>query len=174
SSRRRHTRWPRDWSSDVCSSDLFSRQKVSGAAIDRCENAQVVRVTGRRAEINVANAAQNDQRGESQRLTHLQRAIDLRVQLRLRRHGLAEPDNAGEVVLACPVAQIEWGAVLLLVITEISKISRYLRKQRNGELDRFKIPVHRHHRLIGQVVIENCAIRVVLLIDEDSAVSSQL
>src|SRR5437870_11661261 len=27
SSRRRHTRWPRDWSSDVCSSDL------SGAAI---------------------------------------------------------------------------------------------------------------------------------------------
>src|SRR5207253_6411821 len=22
-SRRRHTRWPRDWSSDVCSSDLF-------------------------------------------------------------------------------------------------------------------------------------------------------
>src|SRR5207253_6988899 len=26
SSRRRHTRWPRDWSSDVCSSDLFSWQ----------------------------------------------------------------------------------------------------------------------------------------------------
>src|SRR5439155_17919972 len=28
SSRRRHTRWPRDWSSDVCSSDLASRQIV--------------------------------------------------------------------------------------------------------------------------------------------------
>src|SRR5207253_6941790 len=27
SSRRRHTRWPRDWSSDVCSSDLESLQK---------------------------------------------------------------------------------------------------------------------------------------------------
>src|SRR5207253_5729681 len=26
SSRRRHTRWPRDWSSDVCSSDLGVRQ----------------------------------------------------------------------------------------------------------------------------------------------------
>src|SRR5437660_5126611 len=26
SSRRRHTRWPRDWSSDVCSSDLQPRQ----------------------------------------------------------------------------------------------------------------------------------------------------
>src|SRR5207253_11119187 len=25
SSRRRHTRWPRDWSSDVCSSDLRSQ-----------------------------------------------------------------------------------------------------------------------------------------------------
>src|SRR5690625_7400009 len=25
SSRRRHTRWPRDWSSDVCSSDLIRR-----------------------------------------------------------------------------------------------------------------------------------------------------
>src|SRR5207253_6654772 len=25
SSRRRHTRWPRDWSSDVCSSDLIAR-----------------------------------------------------------------------------------------------------------------------------------------------------
>src|SRR5690625_5970997 len=31
SSRRRHTRWPRDWSSDVCSSDLGCR----GAAGDR-------------------------------------------------------------------------------------------------------------------------------------------
>src|SRR5690625_6623429 len=26
SSRRRHTRWPRDWSSDVCSSDLYTYQ----------------------------------------------------------------------------------------------------------------------------------------------------
>src|SRR5439155_18359849 len=26
SSRRRHTRWPRDWSSDVCSSDLRVKQ----------------------------------------------------------------------------------------------------------------------------------------------------
>src|SRR5215208_7779627 len=30
SSRRRHTRWPRDWSSDVCSSDL--REAAIGAA----------------------------------------------------------------------------------------------------------------------------------------------
>src|SRR5690625_3448786 len=31
SSRRRHTRWPRDWSSDVCSSDLF-RQAAPGTS----------------------------------------------------------------------------------------------------------------------------------------------
>src|SRR5207253_8129043 len=29
SSRRRHTRWPRDWSSDVCSSDLLRKEPVS-------------------------------------------------------------------------------------------------------------------------------------------------
>src|SRR5437660_4154944 len=28
SSRRRHTRWPRDWSSDVCSSDLHIRRRT--------------------------------------------------------------------------------------------------------------------------------------------------
>src|SRR5207253_7970205 len=28
SSRRRHTRWPRDWSSDVCSSDLRDEMKT--------------------------------------------------------------------------------------------------------------------------------------------------
>src|SRR5207253_4363296 len=32
SSRRRHTRWPRDWSSDVCSSDLAPH----GFASSRC------------------------------------------------------------------------------------------------------------------------------------------
>src|SRR5437870_13853987 len=34
SSRRRHTRWPRDWSSDVCSSDLVTRL-ISGRLADR-------------------------------------------------------------------------------------------------------------------------------------------
>src|SRR5690625_6021027 len=32
SSRRRHTRWPRDWSSDVCSSDLNSGTGPSTSA----------------------------------------------------------------------------------------------------------------------------------------------
>src|SRR5690625_4826543 len=33
SSRRRHTRWPRDWSSDVCSSDLPVETAVAEAGI---------------------------------------------------------------------------------------------------------------------------------------------
>src|SRR5207253_7491501 len=32
--RRRHTRWPRDWSSDVCSSDLRSELLLAGRAAD--------------------------------------------------------------------------------------------------------------------------------------------
>src|SRR5690625_5912911 len=32
SSRRRHTRWPRDWSSDVCSSDLLETQCLADQA----------------------------------------------------------------------------------------------------------------------------------------------
>src|SRR5437870_10347970 len=31
SSRRRHTRWPRDWSSDVCSSDLRAAKTPAGS-----------------------------------------------------------------------------------------------------------------------------------------------
>src|SRR5690625_439706 len=32
SSRRRHTRWPRDWSSDVCSSDLKTIHEINDKA----------------------------------------------------------------------------------------------------------------------------------------------
>src|SRR5690625_7675917 len=33
SSRRRHTRWPRDWSSDVCSSDLAVAQDLRASNV---------------------------------------------------------------------------------------------------------------------------------------------
>src|SRR5690625_7338822 len=39
SSRRRHTRWPRDWSSDVCSSDLFN--PGAGLELDTTETVDV-------------------------------------------------------------------------------------------------------------------------------------
>src|SRR5439155_2385950 len=35
SSRRRHTRWPRDWSSDVCSSDLPPESKTQTISFRR-------------------------------------------------------------------------------------------------------------------------------------------
>src|SRR5439155_6394733 len=35
-SRRRHTRWPRDWSSDVCSSDLSRSGAFDGTPITFC------------------------------------------------------------------------------------------------------------------------------------------
>src|SRR5439155_16003761 len=35
SSRRRHTRWPRDWSSDVCSSDLQRLRGFPGDMSDK-------------------------------------------------------------------------------------------------------------------------------------------
>src|SRR5439155_6853140 len=35
SSRRRHTRWPRDWSSDVCSSDLAADEHIV-VQVDGC------------------------------------------------------------------------------------------------------------------------------------------
>src|SRR5207253_5774691 len=55
---RRHTRWPRDWSSDVCSSDLGGRggqQAAANATADRgwkengCEPLQAARVEGARS-----------------------------------------------------------------------------------------------------------------------------
>src|SRR5439155_16140398 len=44
SSRRRHTRWPRDWSSDVCSSDLLRHPQPTNA-VERREHYLPGRVT---------------------------------------------------------------------------------------------------------------------------------
>src|SRR5690625_6095621 len=52
SSRRRHTRWPRDWSSDVCSSDVLEIVRVHGRGEARGEpgTAEVGRDEPGRAE----------------------------------------------------------------------------------------------------------------------------
>src|SRR5690625_6945732 len=57
SSRRRHTSWPRDWSSDVCSSDLFTKNSFKEVVVDgfksvyhsrsRVETIRPGRATGR-------------------------------------------------------------------------------------------------------------------------------
>src|SRR5437870_10873663 len=40
SSRRRHTRWPRDWSSDVCSSDLLQAVEAEVGTNSRLDSLQ--------------------------------------------------------------------------------------------------------------------------------------
>src|SRR5437870_6965965 len=42
SSRRRHTRWPRDWSSEVCSSDLKARTPEPGQGCSPCVASRVL------------------------------------------------------------------------------------------------------------------------------------
>src|SRR5437870_13850678 len=54
SSRRRHTRWPRDWSSDVCSSDLFTdgvnnRYGTTTSAADYARKAELQNYENARA-----------------------------------------------------------------------------------------------------------------------------
>src|SRR5690625_7600163 len=44
SSRRRHTRWPRDWSSDVCSSDLLSGLVLGVGIVDQHVEPHVRRI----------------------------------------------------------------------------------------------------------------------------------
>src|SRR5207253_5591418 len=54
SSRRRHTRWPRDWSSDVCSSDL------NGCVVDPMvlvEELQAIERRGIRPELYLSDRA---------------------------------------------------------------------------------------------------------------------
>src|SRR5438876_4966472 len=46
SSRRRHTRWTGDWSSDVCSSDLFARSLGQGADFGSDEMPAALRQRG--------------------------------------------------------------------------------------------------------------------------------
>src|SRR5207253_4032299 len=53
SSRRRHTRWPRDWSSDVCSSDLQARRSLSGPRLGGVPGA----ADGRQARLKVMRVA---------------------------------------------------------------------------------------------------------------------
>src|SRR5439155_15110218 len=46
---RRHTRWPRDWSSDVCSSDLLWLARMDGATP---ANSEIAIAKGRSAAVS--------------------------------------------------------------------------------------------------------------------------
>src|SRR5215510_5464825 len=53
SSRRRHTRWPRDWSSDVCSSDLRAEPLHGGMSQEQRDRV-MARLRGETADLIVA------------------------------------------------------------------------------------------------------------------------
>src|SRR5207253_5452935 len=77
SSRRRHTRWPRDWSSDVCSSDLLWAWPTALSNNFR----EKYLLVGRSLENAVGHAHnRRSRRGEK-------RFIDLRVRSEERRVG---------------------------------------------------------------------------------------
>src|SRR5690625_7336960 len=65
SSRRRHTRWPRDWSSDVCSSDLEGVDHggdVRGAQLLRSIQAREGILGGADGEIGRASCRERERR----------------------------------------------------------------------------------------------------------------
>src|SRR5690606_40401902 len=64
SSRRRHTRFSRDWSSDVCSSDLELRNRLTAPPACRGNCAEImsatVRANGERLDVELAVSALAD------------------------------------------------------------------------------------------------------------------
>src|SRR5690625_5435018 len=56
SSRRRHTSWPRDWSSDVCSSDLVMASLVAGSLLGPTEDALALSGQGLRDTTRIADS----------------------------------------------------------------------------------------------------------------------
>src|SRR5690606_41039139 len=60
SSRRRHTRFSRDWSSDVCSSDLFGREQsgLSNEELQRCHLHTQIPANPGYSSLNLAAAVQ--------------------------------------------------------------------------------------------------------------------
>src|SRR5437660_839909 len=74
SSRRRHTRWPRDWSSDVCSSDLIAvhRRYTLGLGVGELDGCAI------------AHQAEDRESGHRLRKRRLQALVGLRAGRRER------------------------------------------------------------------------------------------
>src|SRR5690625_7121515 len=69
SGRRRHTRWPRDWSSDVCSSDLPTalilgneKDGVSVRAASLADGHVIIPMLGMVQSLNISVAARSEER----------------------------------------------------------------------------------------------------------------
>src|SRR5690625_5571494 len=73
SSRRRHTRWPRDWSSDVCSSDLYSSRNTIPAPSDITKPSRPLSkgrlaFPGSSFNVDIARMRENPARSEERRV----------------------------------------------------------------------------------------------------------
>src|SRR5207247_7934737 len=86
SSRRRHTRSTRDWSSDVCSSDLVVKTLVSGAATVNAEPGGTT-TFDQSTPVRVAVGCGASKRSE--RGAHPERSEERRVGKECRRRGAA-------------------------------------------------------------------------------------
>src|SRR5207253_4563634 len=59
------TRWPRDWSSDVCSSDLRAGEAETGRLLERLADRRLARLRG-----SVQSLAIHDRRDRAARVDH--------------------------------------------------------------------------------------------------------
>src|SRR6266508_4769367 len=81
SSRRRHTRWPRDWSSDVCSSDLLEVVEIEDEQGETAPVAKSARAFPPERLVEVSAIAQTGQRveiREPSRLAIAERVVECR------------------------------------------------------------------------------------------------
>src|SRR5690625_7847597 len=97
SSRRRHTRWPRDWSSDVCSSDLpFVGQPLEGASDEAFFHAR--RPLGFAVAILIALARSEERRVGKEWSTGGEEAHEKKKKKRDGREGGEQVDTIGSTV----------------------------------------------------------------------------
>src|SRR5690625_6608842 len=74
SSRRRHTRWPRDWSSDVCSSDLTNPENANEESCDYVDQAALdaafaAWVDAQTAALNVSGGCETQMSNSSEEVS---------------------------------------------------------------------------------------------------------
>src|SRR5207253_9212040 len=95
SSRRRHTSWPRDWSSDVCSSDLIARHVACDAAKATC---RAIPQPAGKVSVDPAWSAASNQRSEERR-------VGKECRPRWTRYPYTEQDGLRSWRLTCDVAE---------------------------------------------------------------------